>query len=181
VPSILADIYWSGSLLPEILFTQSTAVLHKYWNDKLKIQYLHLFIVNCTYVYQNPLAMVVDISRWGTACSTYGNPNCLSVQLTGQPAYPVLPGKWPLKLYVHVPMGISLQPYCTYVHAKFQLQIYCTSLDIVCQKKALVIITEPPSQPRERMWTRVQCKVGLVQHYNRLRSDIITFIGAVQY
>jgi len=39
VPSILADIYWAGSLLPEILmilFTQSTAVLHKYLNDELK-------------------------------------------------------------------------------------------------------------------------------------------------
>jgi len=36
VPSILADIYWAGSLLPEILiilFIQSTAVLHKYLND----------------------------------------------------------------------------------------------------------------------------------------------------
>jgi len=40
VPSILADIYWAGSLLPEILiilFIQSTAVLHKYLNDELKI------------------------------------------------------------------------------------------------------------------------------------------------
>jgi len=40
VPSILADIYWAGSLLPEIiviLFTLSTAVLHKYLNDELKI------------------------------------------------------------------------------------------------------------------------------------------------
>jgi len=39
-PSILADIYWAGSLLPEILmilFTQSTAVSHKYLNDELKI------------------------------------------------------------------------------------------------------------------------------------------------
>jgi len=36
VPSILADIYRAGSLLPEILmilFTQSTAVLHIYLND----------------------------------------------------------------------------------------------------------------------------------------------------
>jgi len=33
------DIYWAGLLLPEILmilFTQSTAVLHKYLNDELK-------------------------------------------------------------------------------------------------------------------------------------------------
>jgi len=40
MPSILADIYWAGSLLPEILtilFTQSTAVLQKYLNDELKI------------------------------------------------------------------------------------------------------------------------------------------------
>ena len=40
VRSILADIYLAGSLLPEsllILFTQSTAVLHKYLNDELKI------------------------------------------------------------------------------------------------------------------------------------------------
>ena len=40
MPSILADIYWAGSLLPKILmilFTQSTAVLHKYLNDELKI------------------------------------------------------------------------------------------------------------------------------------------------
>jgi len=32
--SILADIYWAGSLLPEtimILFTQSTVVLCNYW------------------------------------------------------------------------------------------------------------------------------------------------------
>jgi len=39
VPSILADLYWAGLLLPEIvmiLFTQSTAVLHKYLNDELK-------------------------------------------------------------------------------------------------------------------------------------------------
>ena len=40
VPSILADTYWAGTLLPEIvmiLFTQSTAVLHKYLNDELKL------------------------------------------------------------------------------------------------------------------------------------------------
>ena len=40
MPSILADIYWAGSLLPEILmilFTQLTAALHKYLNDELKI------------------------------------------------------------------------------------------------------------------------------------------------
>jgi len=39
VPNILADIYWAGFRLPEILiilFTQSTAVLHKYLNDELK-------------------------------------------------------------------------------------------------------------------------------------------------
>ena len=38
--STSTDIYWTGSLLPEILmilFTQSTAVLHKYLNDELKI------------------------------------------------------------------------------------------------------------------------------------------------
>ena len=38
--STSTDIYWAGSLLPEILmilFTQSTAVLHKYLNDELKI------------------------------------------------------------------------------------------------------------------------------------------------
>jgi len=37
---ILADIYWAGTLLPEIimiLFTQSTPVLHKYLNDELKV------------------------------------------------------------------------------------------------------------------------------------------------
>jgi len=40
VPSILANTYCAGSLLPEILmilFTQSTAVLHKYLYDELKI------------------------------------------------------------------------------------------------------------------------------------------------
>jgi len=40
VASILADNYWAGSLLTEILmilFTQSTAVLHKHLNDELKI------------------------------------------------------------------------------------------------------------------------------------------------
>ena len=31
------EINWAGSLLPEILFTQSTSVLHKYLNDELKI------------------------------------------------------------------------------------------------------------------------------------------------
>ena len=39
MPSTIADIYWAGSLLPEILmilFTQSAAVLHKYLNDELK-------------------------------------------------------------------------------------------------------------------------------------------------
>jgi len=33
-------MYWAGSLLPEIvmiLFTQSTAVLHKYLHNKLKL------------------------------------------------------------------------------------------------------------------------------------------------
>ena len=40
LPSILVDIYWAGSLLTEIvmiLFTQSTGVLHKYFNDELKL------------------------------------------------------------------------------------------------------------------------------------------------
>ena len=40
MPSILADIYWAGSLLSEImmiLFTKSAAVLHKYLNDELKL------------------------------------------------------------------------------------------------------------------------------------------------
>ena len=40
MPSIFADIYWAGSLLPEIitiLFAQSTAVLHVYLNDELKV------------------------------------------------------------------------------------------------------------------------------------------------
>jgi len=40
------DIYWARSLLPEILmilFTQSTAVLHKYLNDKLKILFVTIF------------------------------------------------------------------------------------------------------------------------------------------
>jgi len=35
-----ADIYWADSLLPKILmilFTQSTAVLHKYMNDELTL------------------------------------------------------------------------------------------------------------------------------------------------
>jgi len=37
-------IYWAGSLLPEmILFTQSTAVLHKYFNDELKILFVTIF------------------------------------------------------------------------------------------------------------------------------------------
>ena len=47
VPSILADIYWAGSLLPEIvmiLFTQSTAVLHKHLNDELKTTSLQFFL-----------------------------------------------------------------------------------------------------------------------------------------
>jgi len=38
--------YWAGSLLPKILmilFTQSTAVLHKYLNDELKIHCLLQF------------------------------------------------------------------------------------------------------------------------------------------
>jgi len=38
-----ADIYWAGSLLPEIvmiLLTQSTAVLCKYLKDKQKLQFL---------------------------------------------------------------------------------------------------------------------------------------------
>jgi len=51
VASILADIYWAGSLLPEnliTLFTQSTAVLHKYLNDKLKILCLLQFFRVCT-------------------------------------------------------------------------------------------------------------------------------------
>jgi len=46
VPSILADIYWARSLLSEILmilFTQSTAVLHKYLNDELIIPCLLQF------------------------------------------------------------------------------------------------------------------------------------------
>ena len=46
-----ADIYWAGSLLPEILmilFTQSTAVLHKYLNDELKILCLLQFSGGCT-------------------------------------------------------------------------------------------------------------------------------------
>jgi len=34
---IKGHIYWAGALLPEILISQSTAVLHKYLNDKLKI------------------------------------------------------------------------------------------------------------------------------------------------
>ena len=40
VPSISADICRAGSLLPEsvmILFTQSTANIHKYLNDELKL------------------------------------------------------------------------------------------------------------------------------------------------
>jgi len=40
VPNILADIYWAGTLHPEIvmiLFTQSTVVLHKYMKDKLRL------------------------------------------------------------------------------------------------------------------------------------------------
>jgi len=47
VPSILADIYWAESLLPEIvmiLFTQSTAVLHKHLNDELKTTLLQFFL-----------------------------------------------------------------------------------------------------------------------------------------
>jgi len=49
VPSFLADIYWAGSLLSEILMillTQSTAVLHKYLNDRLKILCLLQFFPN---------------------------------------------------------------------------------------------------------------------------------------
>jgi len=47
-------------------------------------------------LHQNPLAMVVDISGWGTGFSTLWQPH-LPVNVTkGQPAYVGLPGKWPL-------------------------------------------------------------------------------------
>ena len=48
VPSILADIYWAGSLISEIVvipFTQSTAVSRKYLNDELKLLCYHFFQV----------------------------------------------------------------------------------------------------------------------------------------
>ena len=51
MPSNLDDIYWAGSLLPEILmilFTRSTAVLHKYLNDELKILRLLQFLPEVT-------------------------------------------------------------------------------------------------------------------------------------
>ena len=47
VRSTLADIYWAGSLLTEItmiLFTQSTAVLYTFLNDKLKLHCLLQFL-----------------------------------------------------------------------------------------------------------------------------------------
>jgi len=47
VHSTLADIYWAGSLLTEItmiLFTQSTAVLCTFLNDKLKLHCLLQFL-----------------------------------------------------------------------------------------------------------------------------------------
>ena len=49
-PSVLADIYWAISLLPEItviLFTQSTAILHKYLYDELKL-FVTIFPWGCT-------------------------------------------------------------------------------------------------------------------------------------
>jgi len=51
VPSISADICRAGSLLPEsvmILFTQSTADIHKYLNDELKLLCLLQFFRVCT-------------------------------------------------------------------------------------------------------------------------------------
>ena len=78
MPSILADIYWAESLLPEILtilFTQSIAVLHKYLNDKLKILCLLQFFPE---VAQNSLNF---------PCSE----KSLSI-----PGFPDFPGLWPL-------------------------------------------------------------------------------------
>ena len=57
VPSILADIYWVGALLTEIiiiLFTQSTAVLRKYLKDNLKLLWLLKFFPE---VAQNSLSI----------------------------------------------------------------------------------------------------------------------------
>ena len=67
-PSILADIYWTGSLVPEIvtiLFTQSTAVLCAYWNLELK---LHCFLQFSPEVAQKslriPRVFRVQRNRW---------------------------------------------------------------------------------------------------------------------
>jgi len=44
---ILADIYWAGTLLSEIvmiLFTQSTVILHKYLKDELRLLCYNFFL-----------------------------------------------------------------------------------------------------------------------------------------
>jgi len=83
VPSILTDIYWAGSLLPEILmilFTQSTAVLHKYLNDELKY-FVTIFPQGCTEFPEN--SMFREIPEYSRSVTTLYSHTVISGDTSG--------------------------------------------------------------------------------------------------
>ena len=77
MPSILADIYYAGSLLNEIMimFTQSTAVLQKYLNNELKILlFVTIFHWGCTEFPE--FSMFREIPEYSRFVAS-GHPVCL--------------------------------------------------------------------------------------------------------